>query len=118
MTTMGNDETNGVGHVDELDESTDLDIVEFEDEEGKVHTAAILAIIEVDDLDYAVLAPVDQLEDDASEELEIFLFQYAEDEEGNEMFAYIDDEAVFKQVQEAASLVLETEAEIADDDDA
>ena len=113
---MGIDETNGAGHVEELDESTDLDVVEFEDEEGHLHVAAILAIIEVDDLDYAVLAPVAQLEDDDSEELEIFLFQYAEDEEGNEMFAYIDDEETFKKVQAAASMVLETDDEDIEDD--
>jgi uncharacterized protein YrzB (UPF0473 family) len=104
---MGED-TNGTGHVEELDESDSLDIVEFQDDEGRTIVAAILAVIEVDDLDYAVLAPAAQLEDDEGEELEIFLFQYGEDEDGNEMFAYIDDEATFHKVQEAAGLVLET----------
>ena len=105
---MADDGTNGAGHIEELDESEDLDVVEFEDEEGNLHVAAILAVIEVDDLDYAVLPPVAQLEDDGGEELEIFLFQYGEDEDGNEMFAYIDDEATFRKVQEAASQLLET----------
>jgi uncharacterized protein YrzB (UPF0473 family) len=106
---MGDQNLNGAGHVEELDESDDLDVVEFEDEEGNLHVAAILAVLEVDDLEYAVLAPVAQLNDDDSEELEIFLFQYGEDEEGNEMFAYIEDEAMFKKVQEAASTLLETD---------
>lgn len=106
---MADNETNGAGHVEELDESTELDVVEFEDEDGKLHVAAILAVIEIDDLDYAVLAPVAQLEDDDSEELEIFLFQYGEDEDGNEMFAYIDDEETFNKVRAAASMILETD---------
>lgn len=107
---MGDQNLNGAGHVEELDESDELEIVEFEDEEGNLIVAAILAIVEVDDLDYAVLAPASQLEDDdESTELEVFLFQYGEDEEGNEMFAYIEDEATFKKVQETATMLLETD---------
>ena len=95
---MADNDNNGVGHVDQLDESAELEVVEFTDEEGNVYTAAILAVIEVDDLDYAVLAPVEQLEDDNSEELEIFLFHFDEDENGNECFSYIEDEAIFAKV--------------------
>ena len=109
---MGENETNGAGHDEGLDESDDLEVVEFEDESGQLHVAAILGILEVDAFEYAVLAPVAQLEDDDSEELEIFLFQYSEDEEGNEMFAYIEDEETFKKVQEAASMLI-----VAEDDE-
>lgn len=98
-----------MGHVDELDEGNELDVVQFSDEEGKLHTAAVLAIVEVEDASYAVLAPVEQLNDDESDELEIFLFGYGEDEDGNEVFSWIEDEETFHKVQQAASILLETD---------
>ncbi len=103
---MGDEGSNGVGHVEGFDESDDLDVVEFIDHEGKRHVVAVLAVVEVDDLDYAVLAPVEQLRDDDCDTLEIFLFHYAEDENGDEMFAYIEDEATFLAVQRAAEQIL------------
>ena len=106
------DGENGLGHVEELDESDELEVVEFTDEEGVTYTAAILAVLQVDDQDYAVLAPVEQLEDDDGDELELFLFLYGEDDEGNEFFSYIEDESVFNKVQEAAAALLDEGAEI------
>ena len=90
------DGENGLGHVEELDESNDLEVVEFTDEEGTTYTAAILAVLQVDDSDYAVLAPIEQLED----------------EDGNEFFSYIEDEATFAKVQQAATALLDEGAEI------
>lgn len=103
---MADHETNGIGHVEELDEGEGLEVVEFTDEDGNLYSAAILAVIEVDDHDYAVLAPVDQLQDENGDELEIFLFAFAEDEEGNEVFSYIEDEGLFDRVREAAAALL------------
>ena len=99
--------SNGAGHLEELDESTELDIVEFEDEEGNKYVCAMIAIIEVDERDYAVLAPVEQLEDEEGDELEVFIFRYTEDQDGTELFAAIDDEAEFEKVQAEATLLLE-----------
>ena len=107
---MGEKGNNGIGPVDEveeLDESDELEVVEFTDEEGNSYTAAILAVIEVDDQDYAVLAPVEQLEDERADEMEIFLFHFTEDEDGNEVFSYIEDEAVFQKVRAAAAALLD-----------
>lgn len=108
------DGENGLGHVEELDEGAELEVVEFTDEDGKTYQAAILAVIQVDDKDYAVLAPIEQLDDDDGEELELFLFEYGEDEEGNEFFGYIEDEDLFARVQEAAAALLDE----GNDDDA
>lgn len=105
------DDKNGMGHVDELDEGDELEVVQFTDEDGTEYTAAILAVIEVDHVDYAVLAPVEQLEDPESGELELFLFQYGEDEEGNQFFSYIEDEVVFEKVRQMATELLEEEGE-------
>lgn len=103
---MADHETNGIGHVEELDEGEGLEVVEFTDEDGNTYSAAILAIIEVDDMDYAVLAPVEQLEDEDGDELEIFLFAFTEDDDGNEVFSYIEDEALFDRVRHAAAELL------------
>lgn len=107
---MGEEESNGLGHIDELDEGEDLEVVQFTTEDGKEYTAAILAVIEHEGSDYAVLAPLDQLQDDDGEELELFLFEYGEDEEGGEFFSYIEDEAIFNAVREAAAVLLDDPA--------
>ena len=111
-----NDETNGfvgengLGHVEELDESDEIEVVEFEDEDGVTHQTAILAIIELGESQYAVLAPVQQLVDEDGDELELFLFEYGEDEEGKEVFSYIEDEQTFASVQAAAAALLDDSA--------
>ncbi len=107
----GFDGGNGLGHVEELDESDEIEVVEFEDEDGVTHQTAILAVIELSDVQYAVLAPVQQLIDEDGEELELFLFEYGEDEEGKEFFSYIDDEKTFDAVRSAAEALLDSEGE-------
>jgi uncharacterized protein YrzB (UPF0473 family) len=107
MGEIDDDNANGAGHVDELDEGDELEVVTFTDEDGKEYTAAILAVIEVEEQDFAVLAPVEQLEDPEAGDLELFLFHYGEDEEGNECFSYIEDEVLFDKVREAASQILD-----------
>ena len=104
-------EENEQGSVEELDEGTDLEVVSFTDEDGKDYTAAILAVVEVEGEDYAILAPVDQLEDDSSDELELFLFAYGETEDGQEFFQYIEDEAIYNKVRDVASELLSSEEE-------
>ncbi len=108
------DQTNGEGHVDELDESQDIDsddIVAFTDEDGVEHRCVILAVAEVEDADYALLAPIDQLEDDTSEELELFIFAYGEDEDGLETFSYIDNEERYELVRSFFATLMDSEEE-------
>jgi uncharacterized protein YrzB (UPF0473 family) len=107
---MAADPTNGEGHVHELDESQEIsedDLVTFTDEDGAEHRCAILAIAEVDGADYALLAPVTQLQDEESEELELFIFSYGEDEDGNEVFGFIEDEQTYETVQSFFSTLVE-----------
>lgn len=103
--------TNGEGHVDELDESQTLeddDVVTFTDEDGNEHRCAVLAIAEVEGRDFALLAPVDQLDDeDEDEALELFIFAYGEDDEGLETFSYVEDEALYDRVKDFFSTLVE-----------
>lgn len=99
------------GHEGEEEDFGELEVVEFEDENGTQYTAAILAVIEIEDNDYAVLAPVEQLNDDSEGEMEIFLFQYHELDDGTEQFSYIEDERIFEMVRAEAAELLEAPEE-------
>lgn len=107
---MSIDPENGEGHVDGFDESEELDaddLVTITDEEGTEWECAILAVVEHEGAEYALLAPVDQLEDEENEELEMFLFLYEVDDEGVQTFSYIEDDEVYEAVQKAFTVLME-----------
>ena len=62
---------------------------------------------------YALLTPADADED--SEESEIFIFRYEQDEDGGEIFSDVDDEATFDKVRAQAEAYF---ASVDDEDDA
>lgn len=111
---------NGEGHVDGFDESEEIDeseLVTIVDEAGKEYACVVLAVADVDDQDYALLAPQDQLADDEAEELELFIFRYEVDtDEQVERFDYVEDEAVYKKVEAFFSQLMEQADE--DEDEA
>jgi uncharacterized protein YrzB (UPF0473 family) len=107
---MGHDPNNGQGHIDGLDESeiiTDEDRVILIDEEGKEYNFVLLALLEVEGQDYAVLGPEDQLTDPSLEEVELSFFRVSPgggpDEE---RFEAVEDEAEFNKVQAACADLL------------
>lgn len=111
---------NGEGHMDAVDEGedvTELDTVEFEDEEGNLHMFVILAIAEHEGSDYAMLAPEVQLLDEDGDELELYLFQVVE-EDGEELFTTIEDDATYAAVREFFDTLMDssglTDAEVAE----
>ena len=102
---------NGVddgGVVEELDDDGE-EVVVLIDEDGQEHQFMVLAVVEVGDQEYAMLATVEQLEQDDGTELELFLFQYDLDGEGNEMFTAIEDDSTFEKVRELCSNLMEVE---------
>ena len=104
------DPDNGDGHVDGFDESENLeadDLVTITDEEGTEWECAILAVVEHEEAEYALLAPVQQLEDEESDELEMFLFLYEVDDEGVQTFSYIEDDDTYEAVQSAFTVLME-----------
>jgi hypothetical protein len=103
--TTENDNTMDEG----LDESVEVeqhDIVELEDEDGNMHQFALLAIVEDAEQDYAMLAPLEQVQNEEGDELELFLFKYDETEEGG-LFSEIEDEETYKRVQAFCSTLVE-----------
>jgi uncharacterized protein YrzB (UPF0473 family) len=100
---------NGDGHVDELDDSEEFDesdLVTITDEEGKSYECAILGVLEHEDAEYALLAPVDQLSDDDGDAVEMFIFLYEVDDEGNQTFSYIEDDALYEVVKDEFALLV------------
>jgi hypothetical protein len=95
-------DANGAGHVESFDEEAEFDpdeLVHFEDEEGTTRACVVLAVVEHEGNDYAMLAPVEQVKEDDGHPLELFLFQVEELEDGTERYSYIEDEQTYKQVQ-------------------
>jgi len=85
----------------------------LEDEEGNAMDFALLAIVEVEDQDYALMTPAEQIEDDASDAMELFLFQYDEEDDGTASFSEIDDEETYERVRDfCATLVDMDDVEI------
>ncbi len=96
-------EDNGEGLVDEFDDSEDLDeedLVTITDEEGNEIECAILGVLEHEDREYALLAPVAELTEDEGEEIQMFIFLYGVDDEGNQTFSYIEDDKLYEAVRD------------------
>ena len=74
------------------------DIVTVEDENGKEHTFEIADAIETDEARYVALIPVyDEPEDILSGDGELIILEVIE-ENGNEILAPIDDDALFDEI--------------------
>lgn len=85
---------------DESEELTDRDLVVLVDEDGEETECVILAVVDFEGQDYAVLAPRAQLQQtEDREEVDLFLLEYHRDDEGREIFAPIDDEERFEAVR-------------------
>ncbi|MEZ4240095.1 MAG: DUF1292 domain-containing protein [Myxococcota bacterium] len=109
---MGTDpEDNGDGHIDEFDESEGFDpadLVTITDEDGVEIDCAILAVIEHDDDEFALLGRLDQLREDV-DELEMFIFRYTIEDDGTQTFAAIEDDETYDAVRDAFSLLISQE---------
>ncbi len=101
------------GHDHEHDHDEELEDGEFDDDddgivvltdaEGDEREFQFLDVVEVDDMQFALLAPVmDEENDDEDEPAEIFIFRYEVNEDGVETFSDVEDEETFTKVREAA----------------
>ncbi len=85
---------------DDEDEEGD-DTVILVDAEGTEREFVFLAVVDMEEEgQFAALTPAE--EDESSENTEVFLFHYEEDEDGAESFTPIEDEDLFARVQLAA----------------
>ncbi|OEF96308.1 DUF1292 domain-containing protein [Desulfuribacillus alkaliarsenatis] len=84
-------------HDHEHEEST----VVLTDEEGNEHEFELLTILEVEEVNYAVLLPLIQPEaTDVDEEIEeeAIILRIAQDEDGNDILQEIEDDAEWDRV--------------------
>ena len=119
MGSPGNrdDEEEKVETFDESDEMDD-DIVVITDEDGKVFNCMVLAVMEVEGREYAMLSPVEGLEGEDGDDVELFLFTYDQDEERDqETFGPIDDDATYEKVREAFAELMEQSDDEDEDED-
>lgn len=93
---------------DESAEFRQEELLELEDEDGNSRTFALLAVVEVDGQNFAMLAPHQEMLE-SEDQLEIALFGYEEDDEGA-TYSDIEDEALFARVREYCLSLLRDEA--------
>ena len=99
--------------LDQADDLAGPDIVVLVDEDGNEVEFALLAVVEVEEQDYALMTPIEQIEDEESDSMDMFLFQYDEDEDGAASFSEISDEETYVRVRDfCATLVDMDEVEV------
>lgn len=77
-----------------MDQEFGDDLITITDEDGVEYELEILARLEYEGSDYIALAPA---ETDESEEVEVVIFKIVE-EDGEEVFEALDDEALIENV--------------------
>ena len=87
------------------DEEEDDEIVILEGENGEEIAFQVLAVVEVDGQDYALLVEIDE-EGELPEEFDVHVFKYKEGADGPEFDDDVD-EATFAKVREAAAELLD-----------
>ena len=91
------------------------DIIVLTDEDGNDGEFVFLTILQHDDADYALLAPLTQMQDETDDQLDVYIFGYTVNEEGEEFFDPVGDEDLVLAIGEAAEAFF---AEVSADEDA
>jgi len=104
-------------HAHEHDESCEHDheeggddIVTLVDAEGNEVDHYWLGLVELDEEQFALLCPIDEL-DEESESTNVYVYHYEEDEDGAESFEAVEDEALLARVQAAAEAMFTEDGE-------
>ncbi len=87
--------------LDDLNLEEDDDLVVLTGEDGEDHPFRLIALLDVDDQQFAMLIPAEQEADD-SETADVYLLHYTEDADGMVNFSSIEDPELFAKVQAAA----------------
>ncbi len=87
------------------------------DEEGQEHEFAFIDVLEVDGERYAVLAPVEGLENDSEEETEGIILKIGKDENGEDILSDIEDDEEWEKVVAEWQQLVESEEEDSEEDE-
>lgn len=88
------------------DEADDIRVT-LDTEEGEI-VCRILTIFDVDDQDYIALMPLDENDQDNAEGA-VYLYRYAEDEEGLPSLEYIDNDDEYEAASDRYDELLDEE---------
>lgn len=89
-------------HEHDHEEEEDDGVVVLTDAEGNEVEFGILGFVQVDEQTYALMAPVEQLDDEESEDFDVYIFHYEFGEDGDESFSEVADPEVFEKVKAEA----------------
>lgn len=89
----------------------DRETITLLDENGEETEFEVLGVIAVEDIDYAILIPIDEEEDQA------YIFRIDIDEDGEEVLSEVEDDEEFEIVKDAWEALCEDELELDDEDD-
>lgn len=106
-------------HSHDHDEDGEDDgVVVLVDAEGNEVEFGILGFVEDGDKAFALMSPVEQLNDEESDDFDVYIFHYEELEDGSEEFSEVEDPEVFARVkQRADQFFMEMESEDEDGED-
>ncbi len=79
-----------------------LPVLELENEEGESYEFVFLGTVRVDDQDFAILALLEDYQDEDEDSLELYTFHYSETDDGTTLFNVIEDDGLAARVFEAA----------------
>lgn len=97
----------------------DADVIVLTDDDGQDHEFELIEILELDEREYAVLAPLDGESDaDEVDEDEAIILRVETDENGERVFSDIEDDEEWEKVAEAwESSLDDAELEEGEDED-
>lgn len=99
------------------EEESEVEVLVLQDENGVDTKFALLTMVELDGVTYAVLAPLEQLESEEPD-LDFYGFVYNEDENGDVELDAVEDEELLDRIFAIAEDELFGEEDFEDDDDA
>ncbi|HHV17611.1 MAG TPA: DUF1292 domain-containing protein [Thermoanaerobacterales bacterium] len=91
----------------------DRETITLLDESGEETEFEVLGVVAVEDINYAILIPVDEDE----EEDQAYIFRIDTDENGEEVLSEVDDDEEFEIVKDAWETLCENELELDYEDD-
>ena len=74
-------------------------VVFLENDQGESVPFALLAMFEVQEQEFAVMIPVEQLDDAYEEAAEVFFFHHQDEGDGQFSFSNVDDDDLYGKVQ-------------------
>lgn len=97
--------------MDDSSEITDDDIVILVDEDGNETPFVVMALAEIDGVEYGLLTPQEQLEDDDNDEMEFFVLIREPQDDDTELWRGVEDDETYQKAVAFFETMIVTEDE-------